>query len=41
MPWESRFLGPAVIEQSDTTIWLEPWVKVDVDDGGSLLISEM
>ena len=41
IPWESRFLGPAVIEQSDTTIWLEPWVKVDVDDGGSLLISEM
>ena len=40
IPWESSFLGPAVIEQSDTTVWLEPWVKVDVDDGGNLLISE-
>ena len=40
IPWESSFLGPAVIEQSDTTIWLEPWVKVDVDDSGSFLISE-
>ncbi|MCZ6680907.1 MAG: hypothetical protein O7E52_27075 [Candidatus Poribacteria bacterium] len=39
LPWGTDFSGPAVIEQPDTTIWLEPWVNVHVDEGGSLLIS--
>ncbi len=38
LPWGVDFSGPAVIEQPDTTIWLEPWVRVHVDEGGSLLI---
>ena len=38
LPWEISFSGPAVIEQPDTTIWLEPWVRARVDEGGSLLI---
>ena len=40
LPWGASFNGPAVVEQADTTIWMEPWVTANVDDGGSLLISE-
>jgi N-methylhydantoinase A len=38
LPWGISFSGPAVIEQPDTTIWLEPWVQAYVDEGGSLLL---
>ena len=38
LPWDTSFSGPAVIEQADTTIWLEPWTHVRVDEGGSLII---
>ena len=39
LPWGSDFSGPAVIEQPDTTIWIEPWVRVRVDEGGNLFLS--
>lgn len=38
IPWGSSFSGPAVIEQPDTTIWLEPWVYAQVDEGGNLIV---
>ena len=39
LPWGSEFSGPAVIEQPDTTIWIEPWVRVRVAEGGNLFLS--
>ncbi|MSS71891.1 MAG: hydantoinase/oxoprolinase family protein [Candidatus Latescibacteria bacterium] len=38
LPWDARLSGPAVIEQPDTTVWLEPGTHARVDEGGSLLI---
>lgn len=38
LPWGAKFSGPVVIEQADTTIWLEPGTRAFVDEGGSLLI---
>ena len=39
LPWGSELFGPAVIEQPDTTIWIEPWVRVRVAEGGNLFLS--
>lgn len=38
LPWNASLSGPAVIEQPDTTIWLEPRVSARVDENGNLLI---
>ena len=38
LPWGAVLSGPALIEQSDTTIWLEPWCRATVAEGGSLMI---
>ena len=38
IPWASEFQGPAVIEQADTTTWLEPGARARVDEWGNLLI---
>ncbi len=38
LPWGIHLSGPAVIEQPDTTIWLEPWVLAYVEEGGNLLM---
>ena len=38
LPWNCTVRGPAVIEQSDTTIWLEPGYCANVQDGGNILI---
>ena len=38
LPWDAVLSGPALIEQSDTTIWLEPWCRATVAEGGSLMI---
>ncbi len=38
LPRNCYLEGPAVIEQPDTTIWLEPGVSAQVDEAGSLLI---
>jgi N-methylhydantoinase A len=38
LPLGARFSGPAVLEQLDTTIVIEPGNEVEVDDAGNLLI---
>jgi N-methylhydantoinase A len=38
LPIGARFSGPAVLEQLDTTIVVEPGNDVEVDDAGNLLI---
>ena len=38
LPWDAVLPGPALIEQPDTTVWLEPWCRATVAAGGSLLI---
>lgn len=38
LPWDAVLSGPALIEQPDTTIWLEPWCRATVAEGGSLLV---
>ncbi len=38
IPWDAELAGPAVIEQSDTTVWLDPHIRARVLDGGSFLI---
>ena len=38
LPWNTRLSGPAVIEQPDATVWLEPWARAEVNDSGNLLI---
>jgi N-methylhydantoinase A len=38
LPWNASLSGPAVIEQPDTTIWLEPRVSARIDENGNLLI---
>ena len=38
LPWGTVLSGPALIEQPDTTIWLEPWCRATVIEGGSLLM---
>lgn len=38
IPWGSEFSGPAVIEQSDTTVWLDPFLRASVLDGGTFLV---
>ena len=38
IPWGSELTGPAVIEQSDTTVWLDPSSRASVLDGGSFLV---
>jgi N-methylhydantoinase A len=32
-------VGPAMLEQADTTIWLEPGFEARVDEWGNLLLS--
>ena len=38
LPIGGRFIGPAIIEQMDTTIVIEPGNSVEVDRDGNLLI---
>lgn len=38
IPWGSELSGPAVIEQSDTTVWLDPFLRASVLDGGTFLV---
>ncbi|MEE2737950.1 MAG: hydantoinase/oxoprolinase family protein [Planctomycetota bacterium] len=38
IPWEQKINGPAVIEQLDTTTWLEPDTSAQIDNHGNLLI---
>ena len=38
LPWGVVFHGPAIVEQADTTIWVEPGVQVRVEEGGYLVM---
>ena len=38
LPVESEVVGPAILEQSDTTVWLEPGFIARVDSLGNLLV---
>ena len=38
LPWGERVDGPAIIEQPDTTTWLEPGIAATVDEAGNLLL---
>ena len=39
LPLDAEFAGPAVIEQLDTTIVIEPEATVRVDDVGNLVVA--
>ena len=39
LPHQAKFNGPAIIEQLDTTIIVEPTNQVEVDLNGNLIIS--
>jgi N-methylhydantoinase A len=39
-PVGSKVVGPAMLEQADTTIWLEPGFQARVDEWGNLLLSQ-
>ena len=38
LPWGVQVAGPAIIEQPDTTTWLEPGIAATVDEAGNLLL---
>ncbi|MAG37148.1 MAG: hydantoin utilization protein A [Dehalococcoidia bacterium] len=38
LPWGEQLSGPAIIEQPDTTTWLEPGIGATVDEAGNLLL---
>jgi N-methylhydantoinase A len=38
LPVAARIEGPAILEQADTTVWLEPGFHADVDSLGNLLV---
>jgi N-methylhydantoinase A len=38
LPVAARVEGPAILEQADTTVWLEPGFHAEVDSLGNLLV---
>src|SRR5262249_54462559 len=38
LPVGTRIDGPAILEQADTTVWLEPGFQAEVDAHGNLLV---
>jgi N-methylhydantoinase A len=38
LPVGTRIAGPAILEQADTTVWLEPGFEAEVDAFGNLLV---
>lgn len=38
LPVGARIDGPAILEQADTTVWLEPGFRAEVDAHGNLLV---
>ena len=40
LPVAARIAGPALFEQSDTTVYLEPGMQAKVDRLGNLVISQ-
>ena len=41
LPWDVEITGPAVIEQADTTVWIEPEVQAVVLEGGALRLTAL
>ncbi len=39
IPWGSQISGPAVIEQKDCTVWIEPRFTGQVLEGGALKLA--
>ena len=39
LPVGAHIQGPAILEQADTTVWLEPGFQARVDELGNLLVS--
>jgi N-methylhydantoinase A len=39
LPWGINLKGPAVLEQSDATVWLDHGISAYVDEGGNLIVS--
>ena len=39
LPIGAKVNGPAILEQADTTVWLEPGFEAKVDDMGNLLVT--
>ncbi len=40
LPWGASLKGPLILEQPDTTTWLEPGYSATVIEGGNLLVEE-
>lgn len=40
LPVGTRIEGPAILEQADTTVWLEPGFAAEVDSFGNLLVRQ-
>lgn len=38
LPWGEQLSGPTIIEQPDTTTWLEPGITARVDETGNLIV---
>lgn len=41
LPVGTRIEGPAILEQADTTVWLEPGFAAEVDSFGNLLVRQV
>ena len=41
LPVGSKISGPAILEQADTTVWLEPEFTARVDTLGNLLVEKV
>ena len=41
LPVGHRVAGPAILEQIDTTVWLEPGYQAVVDAFGNLILSRL
>jgi N-methylhydantoinase A len=39
LPVGAQVIGPAILEQADTTVWLEPGFQAKVDPMGNLLVT--
>lgn len=40
LPWGASLLGPAIIEQADTTTFVDPGLRVQTDTDGNVIIQE-
>jgi N-methylhydantoinase A len=41
LPVQSVIAGPAILEQADTTVWLEPDFSAHVDAWGNLIVQRI